>query len=378
MRELKMLGSSRPSTSATVAVILGMAATLGCRGETADGGIVSLWPVATSKAPLSMNVDIALVSEDVACVLNSFDPRLYCVDGRRDIVETFGREGEGPGELRDPAFIERGPNGVVAVFELRSAQMTSFRPDGTLISETRLPADFVGTDIQGERVLGFRLAVLDRSHSEDQSYYAASEVDASSGEVLWERDIADAVELDCFSGLVGILNPKSGGIVTTACEHELVFLDHWADSGATIVPSPTYSPAFPNERDVDAYVERVTRMGGGIVHLSEARKEAYAAGYREKTKKWYYGGGVSALSFDGEGRLWAATSRDRDASSYFDIWIGREYSGTVRIRDRLLGYDILGSTLVALVDREPDRYGIAQRAIDWYDISEVSFTAQEP
>ena len=325
--------SSPPLTRAIVAAVLGMAATAGCHEEPADG-VVTLWPVATSKAPLSMNVDIALVSEDVACVLNSFEPRLYCVDNRRQVVGTFGREGEGPGELRQPAFIERGPDGVVAVFELRSAQMTSFDPDGTLVSEIRLPADFVATDLQDDRVLGFRLAVLDRSRSEDQSYYVATEVDALSGEVLWERDVADAVELDCFSGLVGILNPTGGGIVTTACEHELVFLDHWADTGATVIPSPTYVPAFPNERDVDAYVGRVTRMGGGIVHLSDARKEAYAAGYRDKPKKWYYGGGLSALSFDGESRLWAATSRDRDASSFFEVWIGTEYAGIVRIRAR--------------------------------------------
>ena len=322
-----------------------------------------------------MNVDIALVSEDVACVINSFDPRLYCVDSRRNVVGAFGREGEGPGELRNPAFIERGPHGVLAVFELGSAQMTSFEPDGTLVSEIRIPADFVGTDIQGGRVLGFHLALLDRTRSEDQSDYVAMAVAASSGEVLWERDVADAVERDCFSGLVGTLDPKEGGIVTTACEHELVFLDHWADTSATVVPSPTYFPAFPSERDVDAYVEGVTRIGGGIVRLSDARKEAYAAGYRDKPRKWYYGGGSAGLNFDGENRLWAATTRDRDAASYFDVWIDREYAGTVRIRDRLLGYDILGSTLVALVELEPDGYGIAQRAINWYDISEVEFTS---
>ena len=376
MRKLKRVASSGIPAKAMVAGILGMAATAGCQAEPLDDGIVSLRPAATAKAPISMSVDIALVSEDIACVINSFDPRLYCVNSRRQVVGTFGREGEGPGELRPPAYIERGPDGTVAVFELGAAQMTSFRPDGTLLSETRMPADVVGTDLQGDRVLGFRLAVLDPSRSNDQSYYAATEVDALSGEVLWERDVAEAVELECFNGLVGILNPNSGGIVTTACERELVFLDHWADSAATIVPSPNYVPASPNERDVDDYVERVTRIGGGMVHLSDARKEAYAAGYRDTPKKWYYGGGV-ALSFDGENRLWAATSRDRDAFSYFDVWIDREYAGTVRIRDRLMGYDILGSTLVVLVEREPDRYGIAQRGIDWYDISEVEFTLGE-
>ena len=34
-----------------------------------------------------------------------------------------------------------------------------------------------------------------------------------------------------------------------------------------------------------------------------------------------------------------------------------------------MGYDLLGSTLVALVERPPGRDGIAKRAIDWYDIA---------
>ena len=38
-----------------------------------------------------------------------------------------------------------------------------------------------------------------------------------------------------------------------------------------------------------------------------------------------------------------------------------------------MGYDVLDSTLVALVERNPDADGIAQRAIDWYDIGRMPF-----
>ena len=259
-----------------VAAVVGTAATAGCHGETADRPIVSLRPTATANVPISMTLDVALVSEDVACVISSFEPRVYCVDGQRQVVARFGREGDGPGELRRPAFIERGPGGVVAVFDLASAQMTSFRPDGTLVSENRIPVDFVGADLRDDRVLGYRLAILDRSRPKNQSLFVAAEVDVPSGEFLWERDVADAVERDCFNGLVGIFNPNDGGVVTTACEHELVFLGHWADTLATVVPSPNYFRAFPNARDVDGYVGRVTRLGSGAAQLSPDRKEAYA------------------------------------------------------------------------------------------------------
>lgn len=38
-----------------------------------------------------------------------------------------------------------------------------------------------------------------------------------------------------------------------------------------------------------------------------------------------------------------------------------------------MDYDILGATLVVLVERKPDRYGIAQLAVDWYDIDGLDF-----
>ena len=43
-----------------------------------------------------------------------------------------------------------------------------------------------------------------------------------------------------------------------------------------------------------------------------------------------------------------------------------------------MGYDILGSTLVALVERKPDPDGIAAKAIDWYDIGDLEFPDAAP
>ena len=77
--------------------------------------------------------------------------------------------------------------------------------------------------------------------------------------------------------------------------------------------------------------------------------------------------------YDAQERLWTATTRDRDRFSYLDVYEGTEYMGTVRVRDRLVGYDILGGTLAVLVDRQPGVDGIARRAIDWYRIDEVTF-----
>ena len=83
-----------------------------------------------------------------------------------------------------------------------------------------------------------------------------------------------------------------------------------------MVASPNYVEALPNERDVSAHVESI---------------------------------------------------------SYVDVWSGTEYAGAVQIRDRLLGFDILGSTLVALVERPLDEDGVGEWAVDWYDIGEVEW-----
>lgn len=53
----------------------------------------------------------------------------------------------------------------------------------------------------------------------------------------------------------------------------------------------------------------------------------------------------------GAGRLWVATTRDREGYSYFDLFDGSNFVGAVRVRDRLLGYDILGNLLAVRVER---------------------------
>ena len=104
--------------------------------------------------------------------------------------------------------------------------------------------------------------------------------------------------------------------------------------------------------------------------------EPYAESYRTSPKSWYLG--ADALRFDGEGRLWAATTRDRDRFSYFDVWAGTEHLGMVRIHDRIIGYDLYGETLAVLVERRPAPDGAAPRAIDWYDIGGLEFGGADP
>ena len=155
----------------------------------------------------------------------------------------------------------------------------------------------------------------------------------------------------------------AGGLVARDCATPggLAFFEH-RDGHGTAVRSPGYIEVFPNERDLDAYASGIARIGGGSGSVSKAMRDAWTAGYREKPKGWYRG----PFKFDGQGNAWIAINRDRNAWSYLEVWDGPTYLHTMLVRDRLIGYDLLGTTLVVLVERAPDAKGIAPLAIDWY------------
>ena len=68
-------------------------------------------------------------------------PSGVCQNGRRSEIAdparhraagvgAFGSEGAGPGEFRDPAVVERGPDETVAVVDVELARLTLFEPSG--------------------------------------------------------------------------------------------------------------------------------------------------------------------------------------------------------------------------------------------------------
>lgn len=360
-----MMNVTSPLRTGFIATVL-LAASAGCDPDGADEpGVTALRSFASSGAPKTTSADIAVVSEEVACVINSYESRIQCVDRGDGAVTEFGNEGRGPGEFSGIPDIERGPDGQVAAIDFRELRLSYFTPDGALVSETRLPDSFRAQQLRGDSLFGFRMEMVGFTVS-----FVPMAVNAYSGEVLWERtDLAEAVGRECFSAAVGVSTP-SGGLVYEVCGNELAFFAHWDALIATVVASPGYVEALPNERDVDAHVDAIGSLSRRPGGMSESEIEAMAAEFRETPKEWLLKAS-RLFGFDDQNRLWVATTRDRDAYSYFDIWTGTEYAGAVRVRDRLMGFDIFGSTLVTLVERPLGDDGIGELAIDWYDIGEV-------
>ena len=351
---------SRITSSAVVAAAFVAVATAGCTTDPAEPSIVVLKPVATTAAPYSRIDDIALVTPDIACVIDSYEFRVRCGDRAGDVLGVFGRKGEGPGEFGSLPALERGADGTVGIFDLRLNRLSFHAPSGKLVSQVSMPRRFAPHDISDQRVLGIRVEFTDQLTG-DGGTWIPGEVDLLSGEVLWERsDLEDVADTECGKVRKGWPDGR-GGFVFWACQHELVFLEHRDAGSASVVASPTYFEELPNQRDVDGYLTGIFAMGS----------EEYVAQYRKTPKRWFLT--PEPINFDFKGRLWVATTRDRDTYSYIDIWNGQQYAGTLRIRDRLMGFDLLGTTFAALVERTPGPNGIARRAIDWYDISVLDF-----
>ncbi|MXW16989.1 MAG: hypothetical protein F4123_01005 [Gemmatimonadetes bacterium] len=371
MKELSRAATRRTRTPlSTPVAVLALATTTACAPDATSVPVVTeLLPYASSAAPLSATFGIALVSEEIACVINSYESRIHCVDRSDGGVAVFGREGEGPGEFDGLSSIERGPDGQVVAIDVGSARMTYFELDGTVVSETPLPPLFQPSQLRGGRLFGVKVGLPDFASGETQPTYVPMVIDASSGEVLWERtDLPGAVGRECFSGAVGTSTP-AGGLVFEACGNELAFLADRDAPSAIVAASPNYVETLPNDRDVGEQMELITGVGryGGMPDSAIA---ARVAEFRAKPKDWILK--RDAFGFDHRDRLWVATTHDHDAYSYFDVWTDTVYAGAARVRDRLMSFDIFGSTLVTLAERTPGADGIGELAIDWYDLGEVA------
>ncbi|MYF63810.1 MAG: hypothetical protein F4058_00050 [Rhodothermaceae bacterium] len=344
----------------------------GCASERADlSETTILSPVASHGAPISSSNHVAVLSEEIACVINSYESQIHCVDRINGNVTVFGSEGRGPGEFASLSGIGRSRDGHVVAMDIGEDRLTFFSPNGMLVSETRLPQSFSPSLLRGDRLYGFEFVMPD-FEKEFEPSYVPMEVDILSGEVLWKRTgLADVVDRDCFNPAIGASTP-GGGLVFQVCDYELAFVAHKDDSTATVVASPSYVEALPNERDLAAFMDFIIPVRTLAGPIPESEMDAIAAGFLETPKEWLLK--PAPFGFDNRDRLWIATTRDRDAFSYFDIWIDTTYVGTVRVDDRLMGFDIFDSTLVTLVERAPDDDGIAERAIDWYDLGEIDWS----
>lgn len=339
-----------------------------CESAPEAAPVILMDPVATSEAPFTGINSIALADETTACVIESYEERIHCLGRDGEEVGAFGRPGEGPGEFRSLAEVVGGPNGTIGAIDWGLDRMTVFETTGMLVSEFRLPFSwpFRARAPFDSSLFGYGMA----NRSGDLSAgvpVVHTELDLASETIVWERAYpVDLVDTGCDWGTVGELArgvpTPTGGMVFPACGGLMVFLEDRDGDDATLVEAPLYVEEFRTEAEVDAFAaqQRMSMFG------SEAAVERY------RTTPLRYN--VGRPIFDDRDRLWVLTRRFHDGFSHLDIYAGTRLIGVVQVRDRAVGFDLRGSTLVILTDRpvgpeDPDGY--PDRAIDWYDIGQL-------
>jgi len=317
---------------------------------------------ATVQVPGIVGGSIALLSDETtACVITSREAEIHCVNRTGDVIGVFGRKGRGPGEFQLISHLVGGPDNALGVVDDRLERFSVFEPSGILATDVALPDG--GWTFGTVRRFDTHLAGIWQSFDVLRRGQASTallpliEVDIASGEVAHQEIPPVEAEVECGTIIYGVPTPQ-GGWVYVACEGHLVFVGE--DGTTTVLRAPTYTGELPDDRDV------AERGAGGTVAREDLEE------YRNTSEHYHLL--LAQHKFDEQGRFWIATQRDRDEYSYLDVYVPGDaaFLGSVRVDDRIIGFDLLGSTLVVVVERQvspenPD--GIAERAVDWYDLS---------
>jgi hypothetical protein len=295
-----------------------------------------------------------------------------CIDPGGESVE-FGAEGEGPGEFRFPSHLLRGASGTVGVFDSRLNRLSTFSTSGEFVASTgELPRGFFlrSREVMDGTVSGW----YRKSDSGGDRPAVQAETDVATGRVQWERAFPYEAEVaNCSTPLWRTTRlllgygDGNGGLLFLACHGEVLlwYADRDSEEPAAIVRSPTYVERYPTDEDVAS-----TRRTLGSKPWAPGEEDI-----RSRPKLWY---GPKVL--DDRRRFWAVSHWDGAPDvvrpvSYIDMFRltadGPEYAMTLQVADRVVGMDVLGSTLAVLVERDGGGV-ISERRVDWYGVSAVA------
>lgn len=332
--------------------------------------------IGTASVPLSDNNEVAVLADGrVACVIESYEERVHCVDREGGAVGSFGRAGEGPGEFGGANALVRGDRGTIGVVDFELSRFSVFEPSGAFVTSVSLPGVTFSPVASFDTVVtGVSLRLVMPGADDDGPLMTLYEVDIASGETVREEGSGGGPwDVECGRVISGIPDPR-GGWVFLACDGYLVF-DGGGGAEATVVRAPTYVEEFPDETEVARRKEEIENFNRSLAELgldptqsTEDRLERF----RTTPKRYYLS--TSQHLFDADNRYWVATHRDLQEWSWLDVYEDTEYVASVKVRDRMLGFDVVGSTLVVLIERPlgpEDEDGVPDRAVDWYEVGGV-------
>ena len=209
----------------------------------------ALTPVAQHPVRLSERDEITLVSDTLACVVDSYESNVACYKPQGVEVVVWGREGEGPGE-----FPEGGPRNLVGMgseqigaWNSVHRRLSVFRVDGAHIADLSLPAPgiFAGgpTAFHASAEGGDRLWLTAVSPTGELSF-ATVEFDLATQQIVWEHPAETIQGVEPCERINGAVRPgavhSNGSLHYFYCRGSIVHLpDPKGDGRVFVEEMPT-------------------------------------------------------------------------------------------------------------------------------------------
>ncbi|HSR41998.1 MAG TPA: hypothetical protein VLL48_07500 [Longimicrobiales bacterium] len=339
-------------------------ALLGCNGDEGAPGFHPDRRSSVDGVPVSTQTEVVALPGGMACTPDTYLHRVHCHPMGQGSWSSFGREGSGPGEFRSPGPMVswEGADSVLAVVDLRTARLSVFTRSGRYVSSVPVPRVFWPiSPVRNSQVSGI---VLGYPRPGSAPVLRIARVDVSDGAV---NDILIDPPPDSVTSPGPTLGRgvalSTGELVVHHRGHR--FHRYGPDGrprGTFSYPPHLTAPIYPSDRDMETYADNLRRLQRS--EPSQAQLEEWAR--RPLTP-------VLAATNPMEGPMstvWVASSRGRIDQSFIDVFREGDYLGAVIVRDRLLDFDLVGDTLIALVERSYEEDGVTARGVDWYGVGD--------
>jgi hypothetical protein len=304
---------------------------LGC--EACDGPLLF-----TAISDLDLNAHEVLV-------LDSDVPQLRRFTSDGTPLGTFGRHGEGPGEIRTALGAAFRPDGSIEVLDMRNLRATHFTADGELIDTRALPTGaFPLAVVRQERA--WIVAGTDFRES-TRLYRLRDDVGPLDTLVAFDRDFPGGD--GPLAAVVTSLAAGNDGTIYVGSTGEDYRIRRYAPDGRMLdefardIPRTPRSPA-----EIRSIEQRRDRMAARVQEMRRSEGGAIGTPPAVPPERLHFS--AHALAVDAADRLWVRTDRGGPDATIFDLFSsdGR-YLGELPLSVRVGRFIIRGDRLAGVV-----------------------------
>jgi hypothetical protein len=243
------------------------------------------------------------------------DGNVYVLDGQLseiqvlspdgEFLRTVGREGEGPGEFRNAAFMYLGPGDELGVLQMFPGKIVKLALDGTPAGEFPLPPAegggfqmaFVGRGLSDRVVLAGAQQSMADGALQQHSYLKA--FDADGNEIAHFHDEVQEIrfggmEFDepTFSNYQRRWTLAEDGRVAAALDFDDYAIHVWKPDGSLdrVIERPDYEPLKRDQPSMERFqrlFDGITRFSpGSTFHVSETHNSVNQMWFRDDGSLW--------------------------------------------------------------------------------------------